>query len=336
MSAASELVEEVVRDVLRAAWARGDTPGGQAATFREARELGWHLLGVDEGRGGVGGDLGDRLRLAELLGEHGCDGPYLEVNTAAVHLADPAEAEPAGVDPAAATAGEVAVIAADDYGAPNGRAYLDACGDVTRVTVAGREHLHGATPSPPMTVSTAGTALLPVTYTTGASVAGTQRAAEVRADLDLLRCARLAGAARTVARLSARHAIEREQFGRPLIRFQAVGALVAEQRAAAELAEAAVHGAATATPRQRQPLLDGAVSVCHETAGTVARLAHQTHGAMGTTHEHPLHRLTRRLWGWRDQLGADHARATRLGAWAASVDEPALWECLRPERDEPR
>ena len=325
MNTGSDPVGDVVRAVLADAWDRGDTPEQQAATVRRARELGWHLLGVDEASGGVGGDLADRLRLAELLGAHGCDGPYLEINTALARLAGLGT-----LDRGALQAGEVAVVCAEDFAAPAGRAYLDAVGDIPQVVVATDEGVHRASADPPTVAGPGGILLVRLTLDPEPLAADPELTTAIRADLDLLRCARLAGAMAAVARSSARHAVEREQFGRPLIRFQAVAAMVAEQRAAAELASAAVDAAAAANDTARAPLGDSAVRVCTELAGEVARLAHQVHGAMGTTHEHHLHRLTRRLWSWRDQFGAGQARATRLGAWVADTEEAAVWDALTP------
>jgi acyl-CoA dehydrogenase len=320
-----DLIADVVRTVLTDAWERGDTPEQQAVTVRRARELGWHLLGVGEDDGGIGGDLVDRLRVAELLGAYGCDGPYLEANTALARLA--------GLDlldQDALQAGEVAVSCAEDFAAPTDRAYLDAVGAVPQVVVATADGLHRANAEQRVAAGPAGARLLELTVDPVPLVADPALSATVRQDLDLLRCARLAGAIAAVARSSARHAVEREQFGRPLLRFQAVAAMVAEQRAAAELAAAAVEAAAGATGVSRTPLGDSAVRVCTDLAGEVARLAHQVHGAMGTTHEHHLHRLTRRLWRWRDQLAAGQARARRLGAWAAEAGEGMVWDALTP------
>jgi acyl-CoA dehydrogenase len=39
-----------------------------------------------------------------------------------------------------------------------------------------------------------------------------------------------------------------------------------------------------------------------ETVGRVVETAHQMHGATGVAHELSLHRLTRRLWPWCDEL----------------------------------
>jgi acyl-CoA dehydrogenase len=48
-------------------------------------------------------------------------------------------------------------------------------------------------------------------------------------------------------------------------------------------------------------------------AGEAAAIAHQVHGAIGFTLEHGLHRLTRRSWSWRDELGTESRRSRELG-----------------------
>ncbi|KZS73952.1 hypothetical protein A4G29_20040 [Mycobacterium kansasii] len=54
-------------------------------------------------------------------------------------------------------------------------------------------------------------------------------------------------------------------------------------------------------------------------------VAHQTHGAIGMTKEHPLHYLTRRLWAWRDECGGHHRWAHRLGAALVARGPDALY-----------
>jgi acyl-CoA dehydrogenase len=57
----------------------------------------------------------------------------------------------------------------------------------------------------------------------------------------------------------------------------------------------------------------------------VARLAHQVHGAIGTTREHPLHRLTLRLWSWRDDFGSERHWQQELGRLVLDSDP---WEVI--------
>jgi alkylation response protein AidB-like acyl-CoA dehydrogenase len=60
----------------------------------------------------------------------------------------------------------------------------------------------------------------------------------------------------------------------------------------------------------------------------VAEIAHQVHGAIGFTHEHRLHHLTRRLWSWRDEFGVESEWSGELGRLAASRGGGGLWPLL--------
>ena len=64
-----------------------------------------------------------------------------------------------------------------------------------------------------------------------------------------------------------------------------------------------------------------------EAAGTVARIAHQVHGAIGFTREHDLRLATTRLWAWRDEDGSEvQWRGRRGGRVAAGAD--GLWPLI--------
>src|SRR5262249_10870347 len=73
-----------------------------------------------------------------------------------------------------------------------------------------------------------------------------------------------------------------------------------------------------------------------EAAGKVCDVVHQVHGAIGFTHEHRLHQLTRRLWSWRDEFGVESAWALELGRLAASQGPVGRWPFLAQRGDEPR
>lgn len=146
------------------------------------------------------------------------------------------------------------------------------------------------------------------------------------------RCMQTIGALDKAAELSVAHAGDRVQFGRPLSGFQAVqhalAAMAGEierSRAAATLAVAAAcdHGfAATAT--------DYAVTVAKVVLGravsTVTTIAHQLHGAIGVTAEHPLWLATLRAQSWIDEFGSTAYHARRLGRVAMGSDD--LWDML--------
>jgi acyl-CoA dehydrogenase len=65
-----------------------------------------------------------------------------------------------------------------------------------------------------------------------------------------------------------------------------------------------------------------------EAAGKVAEVCHQVHGAIGFTHEHPLHFATRRLWSWRDEFGHETYWQERVGRVVCSAGGEALWPML--------
>ncbi len=153
----------------------------------------------------------------------------------------------------------------------------------------------------------------------------------------LLRSQGLAGAQEAILSLCVDYANERQQFGRPIGKFQAVqhhlavmAGEVATARAAADFAagrlpqalaepEAFVFAAATAKLRSG------------EAAGRVAALAHQVHGAIGFSREYRLHPLTRRLWAWREEYGAEAFWAEHLGTLFCAAGPTALWPGITRE-----
>jgi acyl-CoA dehydrogenase len=150
----------------------------------------------------------------------------------------------------------------------------------------------------------------------------------------LTRALLLAGALERVLDLTVRYASERQQFGRPLSAFQAIQQQVAEL--AAEVA--ATRGAVDAAVRRcasdgfagsRSWVAVAAAKVqAARAAGVAARIAHQVHGAIGFTEEHPLHLATTRLWAWRDEAGTQAEWAAELGTLVLTADAGHLWELL--------
>ena len=141
----------------------------------------------------------------------------------------------------------------------------------------------------------------------------------------LARAAQLRGAMERVLAMTVAYASEREQFGRPLKRFQAIQHHLAEIGGEAAATGAAVDAAAQAgTPFA----LAAAKARASQAAGTVARLAHQVHGAIGYTVEHDLHVWTTRLWAWRDEYGNEAHWWHELGAEIARGGRAALWPTM--------
>jgi alkylation response protein AidB-like acyl-CoA dehydrogenase len=146
----------------------------------------------------------------------------------------------------------------------------------------------------------------------------------------LMRSVMMAGALDQVLALTVQYANDRVQFGRPIGKFQAIQqqlSILAENVAAAGV----VAGAAVEAAIGKGDLgfaVAVAKSRIGEAAGKVAEIAHQVHGAIGFTHEHRLHHLTRRLWSWRDEFGVESEWSGELGRLAASRGGGGLWPLL--------
>jgi hypothetical protein len=144
--------------------------------------------------------------------------------------------------------------------------------------------------------------------------------------LALSRVMLMSGALERVLDMSLQYVGERQQFGRPISKFQAIqhymAVMAAEVAAAVRAADAAVE----AIDGDRFVMeVAAAKSRVGESVGVVCELAQQVHGAMGFTHEHQLHHFTRRLWAWRDEYGTELYWQRVLGAQVANQGADALW-----------
>lgn len=150
--------------------------------------------------------------------------------------------------------------------------------------------------------------------------------------LGLLRSAALLGAATGVYRITKQHVAERHQFGAPLNRIPAVATqlgilktLVLQMQTALNRAKAAYE---CLSPENALSAVAIARVMLTSSAGEVARIGHQLHGAIGTTEEHQLHRYTRPLWAWRDDDGLPRYWQQLVGLAAISTGESAVWQEL--------
>lgn len=140
----------------------------------------------------------------------------------------------------------------------------------------------------------------------------------------------MSGALDGVLDLTVQYANERLQFGRPIGKFQAIQqqlAVLAENVAAAGVMSMAAVDA-MARGGDGEFAIAVAKSRVGEAAGKVAEIAHQVHGAIGFTHEHRLHHLTRRLWSWRDEFGVESEWSGDLGRIVATKGADGLWPLL--------
>ncbi|MGY1723470.1 acyl-CoA dehydrogenase family protein [Blastococcus sp. SYSU DS0533] len=145
----------------------------------------------------------------------------------------------------------------------------------------------------------------------------------------LARAALISGALQRVGELTVRYTGERQQFGRPVARFQAVQAHLVTIAEEAELARMAVEVAArNARPDPVFSDVAAAAVVTGEAATVAARAAHQAHGAIGMTKEYELGQLSRRLWSWRDEFGSERSWGRELGRRLADAGADELWPTI--------
>jgi alkylation response protein AidB-like acyl-CoA dehydrogenase len=336
----------LVGDVL--AGKGGDPVAGLSAAWETVEGLDWPLIGIPEEQGGAGGTLHDLVGVAEGVGRQVTPLPLLEAAVAARLLTAagrPANGElvcvvlPAvdeqlvvsGSGPArsltgaasrvpwASRARSLAVCARDDRGdevtvlVPADAPGVD-CRSATNIAAEPRD-----------AVSFRGVV---VTDDMLLSQAPSQR--KIRALAGLLRSAAIVGALERAHDLSRQHVSQREQFGRPLISFQAVAHGLAAQMSQMSLARAAVEDAVQALESDDEALERVAVAcvVAGSAATEVSRIAHQLHGAMGVTREYPLHLATRRLWSWRDEWGTERQWSVRLGEHLLPQGSERVWRWL--------
>jgi hypothetical protein len=137
----------------------------------------------------------------------------------------------------------------------------------------------------------------------------------------LMRSIQILGATDRMVELCVQYSQDRRQFGRQIKDFQLVRRLLAEVATERAILEAAVELAISRPSRTAV----AAAKVCAGESGALAcAAAHQLHGAIGTTEEHLLGTLSRRVLAWRDDFGHERAWAIELGTAALAGDGAIL------------
>ncbi len=159
---------------------------------------------------------------------------------------------------------------------------------------------------------------------------------QVRMKSALVRSIQVCAALDNALESSIGHVSSREQFGRPLSKFQVVAHLVSDIAAEAALARTATEAAlSTAVASDwSSPHLEFLVAAARSCAGhatsVVVRNAHQVHGAIGTTSEHRLHEFTRAAMAWRSEFGSVQYWDDRVTDMALQAGTGQLWGLISP------
>lgn len=142
----------------------------------------------------------------------------------------------------------------------------------------------------------------------------------------LVRAVLMAGALDEIRELSLSHARTRQQFGRPIGAFQSVQAHLVTIAQQAALVGAAVDAAVI---REGAAFETATAKLLASRAAVITpRAAHQVHGAVGLTREHPLGVHTRRLWAWRGEYGDERHWARRLGVAVGGAGPDRLYPAI--------
>jgi len=366
-----ELLRATVEDLLaknctaeRVAAAPRD--GWDAALWEALEDTGLTLAGSPEDAGGSGGDLAAAADIAVAAGAAAAPVPLAETLAAGMLLAWAGAEIPPGPLTLAVASGRDVPLRRVPYGRLATTVAVGS-GGTGRAPGSGRAGTaHGS--------GRAGTAAgsgpdgdwlaviaRPGLVTPGRNLAGEPRdevgpgpGAEVReappgtADyarrlLRLFRSLLIAGAAQRALDLTVAYVNEREQFGRALARFPTVQQEIARMAGEVALIGAAAQAAVAAEEAAAGQDAGGAgvlsavlaaKAQASDNAGTVAAIAHQLHGAIGTTEEHRLRLTTTRLWSWRDEDGTAaqcFAELGRAALGAARQHQGGLWPWLTGE-----
>jgi acyl-CoA dehydrogenase len=148
-----------------------------------------------------------------------------------------------------------------------------------------------------------------------------------------LTAASMAGAMSRVLEMTLQHVNTRQQFDRPLAKFQAIQqqvSVMAERVASASVAARLALARDLPGPNS----IDAAVGkiIANAAVTLVAAVAHAAHGAIGITAEHDLSLYVRRLKRWQLSFGSTEYWAKLIGAARLDYTTGTSVDFLRAQR----
>jgi acyl-CoA dehydrogenase len=325
----SHALRQLLQDQCTPALVRSIERGESAAPFwSKLEESGFADALVSEEQGGAGLGLRDVFELFELCGTYAVPVPLAETMLARGLLAE------AGVE---RPGGSIA-FARGAAGAGGGLKCSNVpCGRVADwVLVQGDD----AGLLLPVAHAEAKAAVFPLDASLEWGAAAVAAAKRVKGPRDLqplqacVSAAQIAGALMSVFTRTLQYANERNQFGRPIGKFQAIQhqlAVLSEHTFAARMAAQIGCDAPGWQPdRLRVAVAKGRTS---EAALEVAGLAHSIHGAIGFTEEFDLQLFTRRLHAWRQTGGSESHWHDVLGEELVRSRDGLALDLLRATTD---
>jgi alkylation response protein AidB-like acyl-CoA dehydrogenase len=330
-----------------------DPDGFDAGTWQEIAALGWTAIALREERGGAGFTLVERCLLLEEMGRIPMPGPYFSSAVLAADAVELAAGEEAGTEILAGIADgsiRATLIAAGDLlGAErvSGGVSASALGGKHALSGEGGLTVDGA--SAGLLIVAAGLeqgevglfAVDPgaagVTRTPAPTIDETRKVADVSFDRSPARrldagedteaalrqaldrsaialAAESVGGAQQAIEMTVSYLNDRQQFGGPIGRFQALKHRIAELYVAIDAAREGVYGAAEATLCGD---LDGAAAAAAKSAASdgfsrVTAEAIQLHGGIGFTEEHDIGLFYKRALVSLPMLGSPLSRRGRI------------------------
>ena len=311
MSMDNDLFADAARDVLadqctpavvRAIEKGGRTAQATTALWEQLEATGLADALLSEADGGAGLGLTQVFGVLEQCGAHALPLPLGETLVARALLAQAGVARPAG---------SIALARGERLGDGGVRCALVRTGQVAQSVLvqAGDEWrllgTEGAQASPQALALDAALAWS-ATQVQAAPVVAVDAALDARTLQAAVVAAQMAGALKAVFDRTLQYANERQQFGRPIGKFQAIQhqlAVMSEHVFAARMAaQLGCSGAGMWPDRLR---VATAKARCSEAALVVSELTHAIHGAIGFTEEYDLQLFTRRLHAWRQTAGSE-------------------------------
>jgi acyl-CoA dehydrogenase len=320
---------------------QAEDDGGAPAIWSAFAETGFAHISIPESAGGSGGTLTDILEVIRLAGYHSAPIPVAEnAMLGGWLLASAGLSLPDGI--VTVVPGTSRDTLHLDSGVVSGSAHMVPWGrHAERVAFT----VDGTVVSVPVTEAE---------VTEGTSLAGEPRdtlmfhnaAGDIAAAPDgvnaetlrfrgaLSRVALMAGAIERMSQLTVSYTNEREQFGRPVSRFQAVQQHLVWAAQDAALTRMAAEVAGREAERSESEggtarfEIASAKLVANQAATRSTRASHQAHGAMGMTQEYPLHHLSRRLWSWRKEYGGEREWGAWVGRAALAAGPDGLYPLM--------